>query len=605
MSTTDRTFNEIKRQVQRSDLPSTDQLRGWSAYFGLAFPEKDFKNRPKTTEKIVAWAAIKFEVAKRDLEAILYPTASTVVEPEPDPTAVAEVDGRTDSIAVASNTDLLSAAPELAKLGGLLAVPVVPESPAASGLRTASGSLFGGRVKRGQAEAGHSIRPEEPDPAVAQPVETATVSREGLTWVHPGSGAEKIWLVADLRPNEVNSKVFKQSLSKAGIAALADDIAENGLRYPLDIMPDGTVLDGDRRRLAITELGWTHVRVTVRSEVKTADDIEHFIVRAYSTTRDATVEERVNVYKLAKDVLAREHGRAAHRPEKGSRGENSFWEKERVWSEAAKLASFGSYQLADKAAKVFAVGDEAVKAVVNGGEMSVSSAYDKLSKGSSPKPKARASRGKQGQSEASSPSKTDGSADGATHGQPSIEAPAQAAESELVKADDPVPVLSAGGTEDNGAGQMGHGATPDVQTVVAADVAVGKGVATVAMVAALPIAATPAPAASAAPTLTVQASATRKVVVSLHQDQSAQDVIARIGQLCADTLTEAVCCITSQHMLLEPARAALAERGYRYSLSAHGHDDGAHRYMVIAWRPGCTGGAAFDFGTALGFVPAE
>ncbi len=203
----------------------------------------------------------------------------------------------------------------------------------------------------------------------------------------PVTGTEEIRLVGDLKPNAINARVFKQSLSEAGLGELANDIAVRGLRYPIDVTTDGVILDGERRWRAIRSLGWTHVKVVVRPGVESAEDIERYILQAYSTVRDATVEERVGVYRLAREVLARDHGRPAHRPpKKGGRSGDSSWPKEKVWGEAAKRAGFSSFKVADKAVAVFRKASKEIRTRVNSGELSISAAYDALS---SREPKAK------------------------------------------------------------------------------------------------------------------------------------------------------------------------------------------------------------------------
>jgi ParB/RepB/Spo0J family partition protein len=54
------------------------------------------------------------------------------------------------------------------------------------------------------------------------------------------------------------------------IAELAADMKRNGLRQPVEPLPDGTLLAGHRRLDAAQSLGWTHIEAWVRDEL--ADD---------------------------------------------------------------------------------------------------------------------------------------------------------------------------------------------------------------------------------------------------------------------------------------------------------------------------------------------
>lgn len=59
-------------------------------------------------------------------------------------------------------------------------------------------------------------------------------------------------------------------LPEAEIDALAADIEANGLRQPIEILPDGTVLAGHQRLRAVRKLGWKEVNCVVRTDL--ADD---------------------------------------------------------------------------------------------------------------------------------------------------------------------------------------------------------------------------------------------------------------------------------------------------------------------------------------------
>lgn len=204
----------------------------------------------------------------------------------------------------------------------------------------------------------------------------------------PGQREARVMKVADLRPNSVNSTVFATSLSDEGISELADDIRQRGLRHPVEVSPNGTILDGERRWRALGLLNMEETNVVVVHGIED-DDIEDYVLDAFSSVRDANVEERIGVFRLAQRVLARRHGRPQGHPAgKHSQVENVFWKPEKIRTEAAKRAGFSSYSMANKAAKVFKEGDEDLKASVNAGELSISAAYNQLPKQS------RASGGK-------------------------------------------------------------------------------------------------------------------------------------------------------------------------------------------------------------------
>lgn len=185
--------------------------------------------------------------------------------------------------------------------------------------------------------------------------------------------------VTDLRPNEVNCTVFTTSLSAKGIEVLAEDIRQRGQRQPIEIMVDGTILDGERRWRAAEAGGLEYVDVVVREGV-TPDDVAGFVVDSFSTVRDASVEEKVNVYHLVVEVLRARHGRPRGRPSKTAQLCAVSWEPKRIKNEAARRAGFGSARIAEYAIRIFGEADETTKAAVNAGDLAISAAYAAVTK---------------------------------------------------------------------------------------------------------------------------------------------------------------------------------------------------------------------------------
>jgi ParB/RepB/Spo0J family partition protein len=83
--------------------------------------------------------------------------------------------------------------------------------------------------------------------------------------------------LTDLRAHEQQS-IFRDP-SSSDIEELALDIEKNGLRQPIEVLPDGTILAGHKRHAALTRLGKAHVEVIVRTDL--ADDVlaaERFLI---------------------------------------------------------------------------------------------------------------------------------------------------------------------------------------------------------------------------------------------------------------------------------------------------------------------------------------
>jgi ParB-like chromosome segregation protein Spo0J len=72
--------------------------------------------------------------------------------------------------------------------------------------------------------------------------------------------------IADLHPYPRQADVFGD-LSDAGLRSLADDIAADGQREPIDVLPDKTIITGHQRVRAIKLLGRETIRAIVRHDL--------------------------------------------------------------------------------------------------------------------------------------------------------------------------------------------------------------------------------------------------------------------------------------------------------------------------------------------------
>jgi ParB/Sulfiredoxin domain len=184
-----------------------------------------------------------------------------------------------------------------------------------------------------------------------------------------------------LRPNPVNAEVFSESLDDASIEALAGNIQRHGLRCPIEVAADDTIVDGERRWRAVRLLGWLTVPVNVVMDSPDREDVEEYVFDAFSSNRDASLRERVRLFSLATSVLTRRHGRGRGRPSgKDPQLEDLFWDPEQIRSVAARRAGFTSYELARRAAKVVEHGHPGVITQIEAGAVSVSRAYADLAK---------------------------------------------------------------------------------------------------------------------------------------------------------------------------------------------------------------------------------
>lgn len=193
--------------------------------------------------------------------------------------------------------------------------------------------------------------------------------------------------VASLKPNTLNATVFLESLADDSILELAKDIQRHGLRNPIEIAQDGTIVEGERRWRAVGTLDWEMVKTMVVMETADPETVAEYVLDAFSSTRRTSLRERVNVYRLASDVLSRRYGRPQGRPsEKDPRAVDLFWDPEQIRQAAATKAGFGSYESARKACRVVEHSDNELLTEIEGGRLSISKAYDQLRHAADPEP---------------------------------------------------------------------------------------------------------------------------------------------------------------------------------------------------------------------------
>ena len=202
-----------------------------------------------------------------------------------------------------------------------------------------------------------------------------------------GSRRLESWPVSRLKPSKENAELFSDSLEEEGIKPMKGSIEHYGLHQPLTVRPDGTILEGHRRYLAVSSLGWKQVDVLVVGQSVPDEDVGEFILDAYASTRNASPREKANLYRLALKVLKRKHGR----PQGGQRRTAQicavqYWGKKKIEGEAATMAGFGSATIARYTCDIFESDQEDLKNAVLAGTMSLSAAHKKMKPSSTPEP---------------------------------------------------------------------------------------------------------------------------------------------------------------------------------------------------------------------------
>lgn len=217
----------------------------------------------------------------------------------------------------------------------------------------------------------------------------------GLDWKNATKGAEYLvenpqnedpyglrqqWRLDALEPNSLNEKIYGLSLGPERIRELAEDIKDKGQRVPIEVLADGTILDGHSRYLALLMLGVEMVWVVVVAATMTEAEVLKYIIDANRSQRRMSVREQVMVFQ-AELELARlgDPQNEDHSVRLGldPQNEDRLSAKE-LRDESARRAGFRSYETARRARKVFTEGPEELTQKLDLGELSVNGAFKLL-----------------------------------------------------------------------------------------------------------------------------------------------------------------------------------------------------------------------------------
>lgn len=172
--------------------------------------------------------------------------------------------------------------------------------------------------------------------------------------------------LSEITPNHFNGVLFEDSLRPDSIAALARDIEENGLHYPIRVTRVGVVIiDGERRWRACKSLGWDHIEV-IEEDVHRDEILDH-VIDAVSSQRHMTLFEQARVYRAY-----------YHQLKKGKRaGAMSHIEAKRLAMLRAHFP-FSSWSTADQLVQVLERGDADIHQKLIRGDISITAAYERL-----------------------------------------------------------------------------------------------------------------------------------------------------------------------------------------------------------------------------------
>lgn len=104
------------------------------------------------------------------------------------------------------------------------------------------------------------------------------------------------WNLADLKPHPKQAEIFGD-LPAAIFEELKQDIETNGLKHPIEVLPDGTILSGHQRRRVLMDLGYTATTVLVRHDLAEAEEseIEDVFLTANTARRQLSPLARIRI----------------------------------------------------------------------------------------------------------------------------------------------------------------------------------------------------------------------------------------------------------------------------------------------------------------------
>lgn len=213
---------------------------------------------------------------------------------------------------------------------------------------------------------------EDPEPASGEAVDAVPDGHDR----NPNRLVQR-WRHDALKPNEFNARLFPDSLADDSIKVLAEQLLVDGRqRVPVEITPEGIILDGHRRWLAMAYLGWEMVDVVVVPGVS-GDAVLDYVLGAYSSTRKPSLREQYLIFSATVERLKATVG--------SQQGEQTFgnpnvWAIERIRKVATEKAGLSSVDRALKLKKLFEEGTPEHQAAVVSGELSLSAVYESLPK---------------------------------------------------------------------------------------------------------------------------------------------------------------------------------------------------------------------------------
>jgi ParB-like chromosome segregation protein Spo0J len=151
-----------------------------------------------------------------------------------------------------------------------------------------------------------------PTPTVVNAAAPAPASPDA-----PGEKRIECWLIADLTPHPDQDQLFT-ALEGQEFDSFVESMRE-GLHVPVEVTPDGMIIDGHQRIRAAKELGWTEITAWVREDL--AGDDAAINRRHIEANLNRRQLDRLDRARLAKRLMQLERSRGRRTLSDGDRDE--------------------------------------------------------------------------------------------------------------------------------------------------------------------------------------------------------------------------------------------------------------------------------------------
>ena len=118
------------------------------------------------------------------------------------------------------------------------------------------------------------------------------------------------WKLSDLRESPYQETLF-QDLSEEEFKELVASMDVGGLRYPIEILPSGEIIDGHMRVRAARTLKWKTIQVLVRDDLEHADEsvIQAAMIEVNLLRRQLGPLEIARLYRRLREIARGQRSR--------------------------------------------------------------------------------------------------------------------------------------------------------------------------------------------------------------------------------------------------------------------------------------------------------